>query len=132
MLVLPAKKSNTQKRWVKAGIEFYQNKPCMSVVAADEWADWSLLPMPEVNETQGRMTVEMEREVENGRYGSVLRVLLVSNQGDKMPIREITWAFHDLDEDEEMWVGIYAAKPTKDGRQELEVKLEEFVIEIRD
>jgi regulation of enolase protein 1 (concanavalin A-like superfamily) len=40
VLVLPPKSNGTQKRWVKAGIEFFHNKPTMSVVAADEWADW--------------------------------------------------------------------------------------------
>jgi regulation of enolase protein 1 (concanavalin A-like superfamily) len=44
ILVLPAKKSGTQKRWMKTGIEFYHNKLCMSVVAADGWADWSFSP----------------------------------------------------------------------------------------
>ena len=38
ILVLPAKKLGTQKSWIKTGIEFYHNRPCMSV-AADEWAD---------------------------------------------------------------------------------------------
>jgi regulation of enolase protein 1 (concanavalin A-like superfamily) len=63
-LVLPPKKGGTQKRWVKSGIEFYQGKPMMSVVAADEWADWSLLPLGKEDEEKGSMTVEFEREKE--------------------------------------------------------------------
>ena len=133
VLVLPPSKSGTQKRWVKAGIEFYGNKPRMSVVAADKWADWSLLPLSAADEKAGKMTVEMEREQEeDGSWGSVLRILLVGEDGEKMPIREITWAFHDVDESEEMWVGMMAAKPTADEREELVVTLEGFEIEFRD
>ena len=133
VLVLPPSKSGGQRRWIKAGIEFYGNKPRMSVVAADQWADWSLLPLSEADEKDGKMTVEMEREQEkDGSWGSVLRILLVGENGEKMPIREVTWAFHDVDESEEMWVGMMAAKPTKDEREELIVTLEGFAIQYRD
>lgn len=131
VIVLPAKKSGTQKRWVKTGIEFYHEKPRMSVVAADEWADWSLLPLSSEDERDGKMTVEMEREKEDGAFNSVLRISLVDEKGVKMPIREVTWAFHDLNEDDEMVVGVYAAKPTKDDAEELLVNFEGFEIEYR-
>lgn len=131
VLVLPAKKSGTQKRWVKTGIEFYHEKPRMSVVAADEWADWSLLPLSPEDEEAGKMTVEMEREIEDGVFNSVLRISLVDGKGGKTPIREVTWAFHDLDENDELLVGIYAAKPTKDDTEGLVVNFEGFKIEYR-
>jgi len=131
VLVLPAKKSGTQKRWVKTGIEFYNNKPRMSVVAADEWADWSLLPLSAEDERAGKMRVEMERELEDGVWNSVLRISLVDEKVGKIPIREVTWAFHDLDEEAEMIVGVYAAKPTKDDRDELLVNFEGFEIQYR-
>ena len=133
VLILPSKSSSTQKRWVKAGIEFYNNKPCMSVVAADEWADWSLLPLTGSDASKGKMTVEIEREQEpNGDWGTVLRVLQILDGGEKTPIREVTWAFHDVDEQEEMWVGMFAAKPTKDIRESLTVHLQDFEVELRD
>ncbi|KAI9742616.1 MAG: hypothetical protein M1818_003757 [Claussenomyces sp. TS43310] len=132
VLVFPEKKSGTQKTWVKSGIEFYHGGPVTSTVAADAWADWSLTPLTGANEAAGRVTVEFEREEEeDGTFGSVLRVWLVGEGGDKTPIREVTWAFHDLHEDEEMWVGIYGARPTKDERDTLEVKLEGFEIDFR-
>ena len=135
VLVLPPNRSSPggQKRWIKAGIEFYGNKPRMSVVAADLWADWSLLPLSAADEEAGKMTVDMEREQEeDGSWGSVLRISLVGEGGEKMPIREVTWAFHDVDESVEMWVGMMAAKPTKDKREELVVTLEGFAIQSRD
>jgi len=61
----------------------------------------------------------------------VLRISLVDEKGDKMPIREITWAYHDLDEDDEILAGVYAAKPTKDERNGLLVNFERFEIEYR-
>jgi hypothetical protein len=64
--------------------------------------------------------------------GTVLRVLLVGKQGEKMPIREVTWAFWDIDESEELWIGMYAAKPISDEREYLEVEFEGFAVEKRE
>lgn len=61
-----------------------------------------------------------------------MKVYLVDEEPGSMPIREITWVFHDLDENEEMWVGVFAAKPTKDEREDLVVNLEGFEIKFRD
>ncbi|TVY56883.1 Uncharacterized protein LCER1_G003079 [Lachnellula cervina] len=132
-LVLPPKKGSEQKRWIKSGVEFYQGKPMMSVVAADEWADWSLLSLATRGEERnGSVTVEFEREQEeDGSWGSVLRVLLVGRFGVKTPIREISWAFWDVDESEELWIGMYAAKPISDIRDTLAVQFEDFVVEAR-
>jgi len=133
MIVLPSTKSRPteQKRWMKTGIEFYKGKPMMSVVAADLWADWSLLPLSAEDEEKGRMSVVVERDEEAGSWGSVLRVLLVGKDG-RTPIREVTWAFHDLDEGQEMWVGMAVAKPTVSEKDELVVSFECFEVELRD
>ncbi|GAM84926.1 hypothetical protein ANO11243_029280 [Dothideomycetidae sp. 11243] len=133
MVVLPHTKSRPteQKRWVKTGIEFYHGRPMMSVVAADLWADWSLLPLSPEGEREGKMTVVVEREQEERSWNSVLRVSLVGPSGT-IPIREVTWAFHDLDESQEMWVGMAVAKPTKGEDEELAVDFEGFDIEFRD
>lgn len=103
----------------------------MSVVAADLWADWSLLPLSAEDEKEGRMSVVVERDETEGAWSSVLRVLLVGEHGET-PIREVTWAFHDLDEEEEMWVGMAVAKPTVSEKDELAVRFEGFEIELRD
>lgn len=63
----------------------------MSVVADDEWVDWSLVAL---GVRQGRVTVESEREMkEDGKLGSVLRVLVVKDNGQRTPVREVTSAF---------------------------------------
>ncbi|RDL42553.1 Uncharacterized protein BP5553_02532 [Venustampulla echinocandica] len=137
IIVLPAKKSSAssdrlQKRWIKMGIEFYDERPMMSVVAADAWADWSLCPLEGEDEKAGKMTVAVERKrAKDGGWGPVLQVLRVGKEGVKTPIREVTWAFHDIDEDAEMWVGMFGAKPTESDVEELVVRLEGFEVEMR-
>ena len=105
----------------------------MSAVAADEWADWSLLPLSSEAEEEGKMTVELEREQEeDGKWGSVLRISLVDGKGVRMMIRQITWVFHDLDEESVIEVGVFVAKPTVDDIEELKVDFEGFEIVYRE
>ncbi|KAH8674761.1 hypothetical protein BGZ60DRAFT_484502 [Tricladium varicosporioides] len=130
ILVLPPKKSSTQKRWVKTGIEVYKEKLQMSVVATDEWADWSMQPLSPEDDAAGKTTVIMERmKNDDGSYGPVLMISMLSGNGEQKIIREVCWAFHDLDESEEMWVGMYTARPTKDDREGLVVDFTGFTIE---
>lgn len=107
--------------WVKAGIEFAGGRPNVSVVSAREWADWSLNPLP----TSGNsITIELSREDEG--KGSALWVYLVENgRRADLPIREVTWVF---EQEGEIEVGLYAARPTKvdDDDSELVVKFENF------
>jgi hypothetical protein len=79
----------------------------------------------------GKMTVIMERDQENGAWTSVLRVSLIDEKEEKMPIREVTWAFRDLNGDEDIMVGVYGAKPTTDERDELLVSFEGLELEYR-
>jgi hypothetical protein len=83
-------------------------------------------------ELEGKVTVEMARGKEEDGLGSVLRIWLVDENGAKIEIREVPWVFHDLDEDGEMSVGMYVAKPTKDDEKELLVDFEDFEIQYRD
>ena len=118
--------SDGVKKWVKAGVEFFDGRACASVVAAERWADWSLAT---IEEEGGSVTVEFAREpppsvVGSGETGTgskkvpSLWVYLVEG-GRRRPIREIKWPFVRDDgvvvgeeEGEECWVGVYAAKPT--------------------
>lgn len=103
----------------------------MSVVAADLWAGWSLLRLGEKDEEEGRMGVIVERKEEKNGWGSVSRISLVGRDGKLTPNSEVTWAFHDLDEEPEMWVGVAVAKPTVGEKEELVVRFEGFEIETR-
>jgi regulation of enolase protein 1 (concanavalin A-like superfamily) len=117
---------NPKKRWIKTGIEFYGGRPCMSVVVADHWADWSLSPLPEG--ADGKVTVEIEREQKNGKLEGTLRVSVVGEDQQRTPVREVTSIFWDVDESQQCWVGAFAAKPTKDSVKDLEVKFTGFEI----
>jgi len=103
-------KSADTTRWVKTGIEFLNGKPNISTVAKDKWSDWSLRPV--LNESNNDATIELE----NARDGS-LWVWLVASNGERSPLREVTW-WGDLAKDTECWVGVYAAKPAPHGEND--------------
>ncbi|KAL8693782.1 MAG: hypothetical protein Q9224_003688, partial [Gallowayella concinna] len=99
-------------RWIKTGIEFYNQKAHISAVACDRWADWSLVPLPSSSGT-GEVTIRMEREVNNGERTSTLWIQYQHPEsGEWIPIREIAWGFEH--EEGDALVGVYAAKPTPD------------------
>lgn len=84
-------------------------------MTCDRWADWNLFPLPGDGGDGHSVTLEMEREVKNGKGTSTLWVYILGEGGVRLPVREVTWVFEGVDEGEkECWVGIYAAKPTTD------------------
>lgn len=125
---LPATAGSTddsERFWIKSGIEYYNDRVNLSTVAAREWADWSLLPLEESS-----VTIEIEREQVNPEKGkgSSLWVYLVEGD-ERTAVREITWAFET---EGEISVGVYAARPTtsdaEDG-EELAVSFEDLLVE---
>ncbi|KAK2811128.1 hypothetical protein FQN50_002464 [Emmonsiellopsis sp. PD_5] len=117
-LILVLNRADGTRKWIKTGIEFVNNKPHVSTVAKDNWADWSLLSIP----SGGReATIEMQR------VDAALWIYLIEG-AEKTPIREITWPFID-EETTECWIGPYVAKPSSDG-QDLEVTFKDLEIEL--
>ncbi|KAF3403649.1 Uncharacterized protein F1880_009621 [Penicillium rolfsii] len=104
-LIIVLRKADGSQKWVKAGIELTHGKPHLGVVAKDQWADWSLLPVPSGG---GAATIEMVKEED----GSMWIYLVEGVQ--KSPIREVTWVFEE-NQVEELWVGVYAARPGSEG-----------------
>jgi regulation of enolase protein 1 (concanavalin A-like superfamily) len=90
-------------KWIKTGIEFYQGEPYVSTVAADRWADWSLL---QAGIKDGKVTLEIERNTKEG----TLWIYIIDGR-KRIPIREVTWALSEP-ETSDCWVGVYAATPT--------------------
>lgn len=107
-----------KRRWIKTGIEFMRGKAHLSTVAKDRWADWSLLPIPSGG---CGATLEIVKEED----GSLWIYFVEGVQ--KSPIREVTWAAED-DGSEICWVGVYAAKPSKEG-DDLVVKFGHLIID---
>lgn len=123
-LILVVPQAEGTHKWVKTGIEFVHGRANVSTVAADRWADWSLLPL--ANEGGHSVTVEMVREKDGSLWIYVIEGV------ERKPIREVTWVFeeaeHNGPKDRECWVGAYAAKPSKEG-EGLTVSFGHLVIE---
>ena len=108
---------------MKTGIEYFNGEPALSVVGCDRFSDWSLCPLPKGSK---HATLEAER---------VDRTLWVYSivDGKKTALREIKWAFLESGDDQaEMKVGIYAAKPTPedDPATGIEVKFDGFQLRL--
>lgn len=91
------------QKWIKTGVEFYQGTPFVSTVAADSWADWSLV---QTGIHDGSVTLEMERNVKD----DTLWIYIIDGER-KVPVREVTWALSEPG-NEICWIGVYAATPT--------------------
>lgn len=66
----------------------------------------------------------VDATIEAVRVEQTLWVYLVLD-GERRPLREIKWAFlEDRDVEAEMWVGIYAAKPTPESQDDLKTGIE--------
>lgn len=124
---MPAK-GRALPRWVKTGIEFHDERPNLSTVAAREAADWSLVPL-----TNTSVTVEIERENVDGVLGSSLWVYLYEG-GKRTGVREVTWVWDGLVKDEDVvQVGVYTARPTADPKDKdgvLKAHFNDLTIEI--
>jgi uncharacterized protein len=128
VFILPAEGVEAaDQKWIKTGIEFYQGKPYVSTVAADAWADWSLVPAALHD---GGVTLEMERRAKD----DTLWIYIIDGEM-KVPIREVTWALSELDA-EVCWVGVYAATPTIGGpdnkSEPLNVTFRGWELEVRE
>ena len=128
---------------MKAGIEFFGGKPFVGSVVTSQWSDWALMPLGK--EKGGKVTIQVERQVKEGKKLDSLWVYVVDEEtGRKMEFRQITWWFtHDIRDQKiskvnrRLLIGVYAARPTVpagEGREleELAVKLEGFEVKLFD
>ncbi|OQO07923.1 hypothetical protein B0A48_06715 [Cryoendolithus antarcticus] len=116
LVFLPSPSSEPSKsQWVKAGIEFFNGEAKLGVVGTDKYSDWSLCPMFEKGQSA---TFEAVKD------GETLWVYAVVG-GKREALREVKWA--EMEREGEIWVGVYAAKPTAeegDAEKGLEVRFE--------
>ncbi|KAK4145964.1 uncharacterized protein C8A04DRAFT_26125 [Dichotomopilus funicola] len=130
-------------KWIKSGIEFYNNYPRVSTVSCDRWADWSVADLvpgsssaDSVSSTgkgkeTGWTTIQIEKDKDgNGTGVWVYRIVRVGGcEGEetKVPLREICWVFGEEQLEEwEVEVSAMAARPEKNvsegGEKELVVE----------
>ncbi|KAJ6063671.1 hypothetical protein N7499_012351 [Penicillium canescens] len=112
-------------RWIKAGIEYADGHPNLGVVATDRLSDWSLSPVTDTSAGNGTVTIEIERDT------SYAWVYVIEGTQRRV-LRQVTWAFSG-GPFQEIDVGIYAAKPTREseeGREfdSLAVSFSDFVL----
>jgi len=125
------KNNDTDQKWIKSGIEFFDGEAYVSTVAADRWADWSLV---QAGIKDGKeVTLEMERNEKEG----TLWIYVIDGER-RIPIREVTWVLSEAGE-MECWVGVYAATPTIEGssikngtEHELKVQFSGWQLQIKE
>ena len=86
-LLLFLKGPEARIKWLKVGIEYYQDEPYVSTVGCDIWADWSIFPLG-----SNEATVEVCREEDIN--GKSLWCYLVQHDENgqikkRQPLREI-------------------------------------------
>ena len=112
----------------------------MSVVTR-QWSDAAMMPLGE--EKDGKLTIQVERQVKEGEKLDSLLVYIVDEADrGKEEIRPITWCFTDQKISKEtsdnrcLLIKVYAARPTVPGegreQEELVVKLENFEVRFFD
>ncbi|KAJ5181780.1 hypothetical protein N7449_011927 [Penicillium cf. viridicatum] len=112
-------------RWIKAGIEYADGHNNLGVVATDRLSDWSLSPITDTSVGNGTVTVEIERDA------SDVWVYVIEGS-QRRALRKVTWAFSG-GASQEIGVGIYAAKPTRESDEghefdTLAVSFSDFVL----
>ncbi|KAL4998152.1 hypothetical protein BDV10DRAFT_167870 [Aspergillus recurvatus] len=120
-LIIVLNGNSEDRKWVKTGIEFTHDKPHLSTVSKDRWADWSLLPVPSGGTGA---TLEIVREPDDSLWIYFIQGV------QKSPIREVTWVFAEGDVSD-AWVGVYAARPSSAGGN-LVVNFASLIIEVTD
>jgi uncharacterized protein len=118
--------------WIKTGIEFHDEQANLSTVAtpATSTSDWSLVPL-----SSNSVTIVIERGKMGNMNDPSLWVYLLDH-GQRKAVREITWVFAEERLDEDLYVGLYAARPTKllnneNDTEELVVHFLDFKLEVK-
>lgn len=95
--------------WIRTGIAFYVQHATLSAAATPitSPSDWSLVPL-----SLNWVTTVVGREQEGKGNHPSLGVYPIDYDKRKA-VREITWAFVEERLDEELYVGLYVARPTK-------------------
>lgn len=109
-LVINFPSKNGPSKWIKAGIEFFESKAVLGVVGTDRYSDWSLAPLDAGYHQKARFVATREDKT--------LWIHAAQEGKELVPLREVKWAFLEgRDEDAEVQIGVYAAKPTQDVSQ---------------
>ncbi|KAL5592457.1 hypothetical protein FOBRF1_006922 [Fusarium oxysporum] len=129
LLLTLTRPGSSQKKWIKTGIEYFNNHPRFSTVGCDNFSDWSLAPVPEKDEAavkSGDKSATIVIEWEKSVLGLCWWISRIDDAGEKVPLRQLCWPFGEDGWDVE--VGAAVARPNKDITEELEAKFENFEV----
>ncbi|KAM5342025.1 hypothetical protein ACJ41O_015056 [Fusarium nematophilum] len=132
-LLLTFTKPSAPRKWIKTGIEFFNNHPRLSTVCCDAYADWSVASVPPAEEAaivSGEKSVTVRVEREKSDSGVCLWVYRIGEGGERTPLREICWVYGDEGgEGWELEVGAAVARPDNSLTDELEAKFDKVEVE---
>ncbi|EGX88285.1 hypothetical protein CCM_08328 [Cordyceps militaris CM01] len=118
-----------QRKWVKTGIELYEGRPRLSTVSCDTWADWSVGPVADAGEVAtGRRGVTVRVRSEGDDNGRSWWVYCVDGETET-PLREICWVADAQYNGWTLDVAALAARPAKEGTEQLHAKFDDFTVE---
>ncbi|KAI1368390.1 hypothetical protein F5Y08DRAFT_295677 [Xylaria arbuscula] len=118
-------------KWLKTGIEYYNNEPQLSTVGCDRWADWSIGPLSRPVDPEHGITLEARREDdEHGRSIWIYQLILDKATGEvieRLPLREVCWILADEENEGEILdVSPLVARPERSATAPLSVEFKEF------
>lgn len=117
-------------KWIKSGIELFNDAPRLSTVCTDNYSDWSVSDAPhgdEIRNASRPVTIAFERS--DDELGMTLWAYHVGDNDTKTPLREITWPFGTAaGEGWEVEVAAAIARPSKDTGDKLEATFTDFCV----
>ncbi|OAA35560.1 hypothetical protein NOR_07945 [Metarhizium rileyi] len=119
--------NGTDRKWIKSGIELFNDVPRLSTVCTDNYSDWSVSDAPcgeEVRKASRPVTISVERG--DDELDTTLWVYHV-DQSHKTPLREIAWPLGTAAGDGwQVEVAAAIARPSKETTDKLEATFTEF------
>ncbi|KAK2608637.1 hypothetical protein QQS21_002866 [Conoideocrella luteorostrata] len=117
---------DSDRKWIKSGVELFNDAPRLSTVCTDNYSDWSVSDAPRGDEIRSGckpVTITVERQEDE--LGLSLWVYHLDGSR-KTPLREITWPFGTAGEGWELEVSAAIARPFKDTEDKLEATFQNF------
>ncbi|KAL9616131.1 MAG: hypothetical protein Q9160_008960 [Pyrenula sp. 1 TL-2023] len=115
------KQGSGPDKWIKSGVEFYNKKPYVSVVATDAWSDWSITPVaanPRQSDPPSSQEITIEARREGDEMGPSIWLYQLhldenGNEVDRIPLRECSWVFAQ-EHGVQLEIAAYTCRPAKD------------------
>ncbi|KAF4441067.1 hypothetical protein F53441_12149 [Fusarium austroafricanum] len=125
----------TPRKWIKTGIELYNDHPRYSTVTCDSWADWSVervAPEDVAGVKSGEKTVTVKVMKVQDALGLCLWTYRVGENGEKEPLRQTNWPYGENGGegwDLEVAAAVARPDPHKNIKERLEATFEKFEVE---